>query len=58
MAFLHKVLSAESPADLLTKYTDKAVLVVALSNLGMKLFKGRSAEAPAAMGTSANANAA
>ena len=58
IAFLHKVLGAENPADLLTKYTDMAVLIMALSKMGMTLLDGRSAVAPAAMGTSANANAA
>ena len=57
LAFLHKVLGAENPADLLTKYTDRAVLVMASGKMGMKLLDGRSAVAPAAMGTSANANA-
>ena len=56
LAFLHKVLGAEKPADLLTKYTDKAVLTMALGKMGMRLMDGRSAAAPAAMGTSANAN--
>ena len=57
LAFLHKVLGAENPADLLTKYTDKAVLTMALGKMGMRHMDGRSAVAPAAMGTSANANA-
>ena len=35
LAFLHKVLGAENPADLLTKYTDKAVLAMALGKMGM-----------------------
>jgi hypothetical protein len=43
---------------LLTKYTDNAVLVMALGKMGMNLLEGRSAVAPAAMGRSANANAA
>ena len=55
LAFLHKVLGAENPADLLTKYTDKAILVMAFAKMGMRLLDGRSAVAPAAMGTSANA---
>ena len=57
LAFLHKVLGAENPADLLTKYTDKAVLTMALEKMGMRHMDGRSAVAPAAKGTSANANA-
>ena len=57
LAFLHEVLGAKNPADLLTKYTDKAALTMALGNMGLRLMDGRSAVAPAAMGTSANANA-
>ena len=36
LARLHKVLGAENPADLFTEYTDKAVLAVALSKMGMR----------------------
>ena len=57
LAFLHKVLGAENPADLLTKYTDKALLTMALGKMGMRLMDDRSVVAPAAMGASANANA-
>ena len=57
LAFLLKILGAEAPADLLTKYTDKAVLTMALGKMGMQILDGRSAVAPGAMGTSANANA-
>ena len=58
LAFLMKVLGAENRAELLTKYTDKAMLLMALGKMGVQILYGRSAEAPAAMGTSANANAA
>ena len=58
LAFLRKALGAEKPADLLTAYTEKAVLVMALGKIRKKLLDGRSAVAPAAMGKSANANAA
>ena len=58
LSFLHKVSGADHPADLITKYTDRAVLVMALGKMGMTLLDGRSAAAPAAMGTSSNANAA
>ena len=50
-AFLHEVLGAENPADLLTKYTDRNVLDMALKTAGLAFMDGRSAVAPAAMGT-------
>ena len=50
-AFLHKVLGTENPADLLTKYTDRSTLMKALSAMGLHNEEGRSAVAPAAMGT-------
>ena len=52
LAFLHKVLGSENPADLLTKYTDRSVLDMALKKAGLAFMDGRSAVAPAAMGTS------
>ena len=56
-AALSKVLGADNPTDLLTKYTDKAVLVKAVENMGLKFMSGRSAMAPAAMGTEVNSTA-
>ena len=56
-AFLHKVLGTDNPADLLTKYTDRASLLKALKTMGLHLAAGRSAVAPAAMGTTENATA-
>ena len=50
-ATLNKVLGAENPADLLTKYTDKAVLLMAVEKMGLKFLSGRSSIAPKAMGT-------
>ena len=55
-ATLNKVLGADNPADLLTKYTDKAVLVKALAAMGFIAMTGRSPVAPAAMGTTTNQN--
>ena len=57
LAFLHKLLGAKNPADLVTKYTEKAILTMALGKIGMQILDGRSAVAPAAMGTSVNASA-
>ena len=57
LTFLHKVLGAENPTDLLTKYTNNAMLTMAIGKMGMRLMDGRSAIVPAALGTSANANA-
>ena len=56
LAFPHKILGAVNLSNLLTKYTDKAIVAMALRKMGMRLLDGRSAVAPAAMGTSANAN--
>ena len=56
-AFLHKVLGADNPADLLTKYTDRASLLKALKTMGLHFEAGRSAVAPAAMGTTENTTA-
>ena len=43
---LVKVLGAENPADILTKYVDKGILTKMLSRLGMRVMTGRSAAAP------------
>ena len=51
LAFLHKVLGADKPADVLTKYTDKAILQKALKTMNLLVMSGRSTVAPAAMGT-------
>ena len=56
-AFLHKVLGTDNPADLLTKYTDRASLLKALKTMGLHFEAGRSAVAPAAMGTTNNTTA-
>ena len=56
LAYLHKVLGTENPADVFTKYTDRAILNITLGKMGMQLLSGRSDVAPAAMGTSANAD--
>ena len=43
---LVKVLGAENPADILTKYVDKGILNKMLAKLGMKIQGGRSNAAP------------
>ena len=43
---LVKVLGAENPADILTKYVDKGILTKMLSRLGMRVMTERSAVAP------------
>ena len=53
LAFLHQVLGADNPADVLTKYTDKAILHKALKTMNLLVMSGRSTVAPAAMGTTA-----
>ena len=47
---LHKVLGAENPADIMTKYTDRAILEKMLGLVNMKAMSGRAACAPANMG--------
>ena len=54
LAYLHKVLGTENPADIFTKYTDRAILNMALGKMNMHYVDGRSDVAPAAMGTTAN----
>ena len=49
LAFLQKVLGTENPADVLTKYKDKAILHMTLDKMGMHYRSGRSEVAPAAM---------
>ena len=49
-ATIGKVLGADHPADLLTKYKDRAVLVNALNDMGTIFMDGRPDCAPAAMG--------
>ena len=51
LAFLQKVVGAENPADVLTEYSDKAMLTMALGKMCMRLMDGRSAVAPATVGT-------
>ena len=43
---LVKVLGAENPADILTKYVDRGILTKMLAKLGMRVQGGRSAAAP------------
>ena len=43
---LVKILGAENPADILTKYVDKGILTKMLAKLGMKIQTGRSTAAP------------
>ena len=47
---LQKVLGAENPADMLTKYVDKKALDMAMPKLGLFPMAGRPACAPVAMG--------
>ena len=54
LAYLHKVLGTENPADLFTKYTDRSILNMAIGKMNMHLSDGRSDVAQAAMGTTAN----
>ena len=54
LAFLHKVLGTENPADIFTKYTDRSILNMARGKMNMHYVDGRSDVAPAAMGTTAN----
>ena len=53
---LRKVAGEQNPADLLTKYTDRKVIDMALEKMNLKFLDGRSAVAPAAMGTSAQSS--
>ena len=43
---LVKVLGAENPADMLTKYVDKGILNKMMAKLGMNILPGRSSAAP------------
>ena len=54
LAYLHKVLGTDDPADIFTKYTHRAILNMALTKMNMHYVEGRSDVAPAAMGTTAN----
>ena len=49
---LVKILGTENPADILTKYVDKASMEKALKKLNLVFKEGRSPMAPAIMGTS------
>ena len=49
---IHKVDGQINPADILTKYLDRATMEKHLKTLGMKQMSGRPACAPAAMGVS------
>ena len=54
LSYLHKVIGTDNPADIFTKYTDRAILNMALAKMNMHFIDGRSDVAPAAMGTSQN----
>ena len=54
LAYLHKALGAEHPADIFTEYTDRAIINMALAKMNMHFIDGRSDVVPAAMGTSQN----
>ena len=43
---LVKILGAENPVDILTRYVDKGILTKMLAKLGMKIQTGRSTAAP------------
>ena len=47
---LVKILGTENPADVLTKYVDRASMLKAMETLGIVVMSGRPACAPAAMG--------
>ena len=47
---IHKVEGAKNPADILTKYLDRATMELHLKTLGMRKMLGRPACAPAATG--------
>ena len=47
---LHKVLGSENPADIMTKYTDRAVLEKMLGLMNLREMSGRAECAPAAAG--------
>ena len=51
---LIKILGTENPADILTKYVDKASMEKALMKLNLVFKEGRSPMAPAIMGAAAN----
>ena len=51
---MHNLLGTENPADIFTKYTDRAMLNMARAKMNMHYVDGRSDVAPAAMGTTAN----
>ena len=47
---LHKVLGADNPADIMTKYTDRAILEKMLGLMNLRQMSGRAECAPAAAG--------
>ena len=47
---LQKILGAENPADVMTKYVDRKVLDMAFPKLGLHAASGRPVSAPVAMG--------
>ena len=47
---LHKVLGADNPADIMTKYTDRAILENMLGLMNLRQMSGRAECAPAAAG--------
>ena len=50
MIDLVKVLGTDNPADVLTKYVNRATMEKALAEIGLEVRKGRPACAPVAMG--------
>ena len=51
---LVKIWGTENPADVLTKYVDRASMIKAMDTLGVIIMTGRPACAPAAMGIQAS----
>ena len=47
---LHKVLGADNPADIMTKYTDRTILEKMLGLMNLRQMSGRAECAPAAAG--------
>ena len=51
--FLQKVLGAENPADIFTKYVDSVLMNKALLRMNLHVMEGRAKSAPATMGLKA-----
>ena len=52
--FLHKVLGAENPADIFTKYVDSVLMSKALAKMNLYFMEGRAKSTPATMGLKAS----